>query len=119
MQSWNETFIQHSAWNEEELIGLTIGSIQESAKSFKFEIIVADDDSNDRTSEIANSMGTTVVACNNRQLMKRSENFTQRLFSFVNHLQHLLQQQCATSFNTLGKGSFTSPAALLAQPPSI
>ena len=56
------------AWNEETLIGLTIKSIQQSADDFEFEIIVADDASDDRTSEIAKELGATVVSCNNRQI---------------------------------------------------
>jgi len=56
------------AWNEEELIAATIKSIQESSVEFDFEIIVADDASDDHTSEIAKELGVTVVSCNNRQI---------------------------------------------------
>jgi glycosyltransferase involved in cell wall biosynthesis len=56
------------AWNEEELIGRTIESIHVSASYYDYEIIVADDASEDRTSEIANELQTTVVSCNNRQI---------------------------------------------------
>jgi glycosyltransferase involved in cell wall biosynthesis len=56
------------AWNEEVLIGDTIASIQQSAKQFEYEIIVADDASDDRTSEIAKKLGARVVSCNNRQI---------------------------------------------------
>ncbi len=56
------------AWNEEVLIGATIQSIQTSAKEFDFEIIVADDASDDRTPEIAKEHGAIVVTCNNRQI---------------------------------------------------
>ena len=56
------------AWNEETLIGLTIKSIQQSADDFEFEIIVADDASDDRTPEIAKELGAIVVPCNNRQI---------------------------------------------------
>jgi len=56
------------AWNEEVLIGTTIKSIQTSAKEFDFEIIVADDASDDRTAEIATDLGARVVICNNRQI---------------------------------------------------
>ena len=49
------------AWNEEALIGATIASIQSSSSSFEYEIIVADDASDDRTSEIAKEMGAIVV----------------------------------------------------------
>jgi glycosyltransferase involved in cell wall biosynthesis len=56
------------AWNEEKLLGATIESIQQSAKDFDFEIIVADDASDDRTAEIARELGAKVVSCNNRQI---------------------------------------------------
>ena len=56
------------AWNEETLLGLTIKSIQQSAEDFEFEIIVADDASDDRTAEIAKELGAIVVPCNNRQI---------------------------------------------------
>jgi glycosyltransferase involved in cell wall biosynthesis len=56
------------AWNEELLLGATIRSIQQAADDFEFEIIVADDASNDRTAEIAKELGAIVVSCNNRQI---------------------------------------------------
>mgnify|MGYP003991838119 CR=1 FL=1 len=56
------------AWNEEELLGATIKSIQQSAKEFEYEIIVADDASDDRTAEIAAELGSIVVRCDNRQI---------------------------------------------------
>ena len=56
------------AWNEEELIGQTIESIHAAATDLEYEIIVANDASDDRTAEIAESMGATVVHCNNRQI---------------------------------------------------
>ncbi len=56
------------AWNEEELIGATIESIQQSAREFDFEIIVANDASDDRTAEVAKECGARVVLCNNRQI---------------------------------------------------
>ena len=56
------------AWNEELLIGKTINAIRRSAKSHEFEIIVADDASDDRTAELAVSLGATLVRCNNRQI---------------------------------------------------
>ncbi|MBC8202280.1 MAG: glycosyltransferase [Planctomycetes bacterium] len=56
------------AWNEELLIGATILSIQHAAVNENHEIIVADDASDDRTSEIAKELGATVVLCNNRQI---------------------------------------------------
>ena len=56
------------AWNEEELIGQTIESIHSAATDLEYEIIVANDASDDQTPEIAESMGATVVHCNNRQI---------------------------------------------------
>ncbi len=56
------------AWNEEQLLGTTIKSIQESASDYEHEIIVADDASTDRTPEIAQEHGAIVVTCNNRQI---------------------------------------------------
>ena len=56
------------AWNEEKLIGKTIESIQLSVRKYDFEIIVADDASDDRTPEIARELGATVASCNNRQI---------------------------------------------------
>ena len=56
------------AWNEEKLIGKTIESVQVSAEKYNFEIIVADDASDDRTPEIARELGAIVVSCNNRQI---------------------------------------------------
>ena len=56
------------AWNEEELIGQTIESIHSAATDLEYEIIVANDASDDQTAEIAESMGATVVHCNNRQI---------------------------------------------------
>ena len=56
------------AWNEEKLLGSTIASIQKSSQTQDIEIIVADDASDDRTSDIAKAMGAIVVACDNRQI---------------------------------------------------
>lgn len=56
------------AWNEEELIGETIASIQRSARKFEYEIVVADDASDDNTAEISKQLGAVVVSCNNRQI---------------------------------------------------
>jgi glycosyltransferase involved in cell wall biosynthesis len=58
------------AWNEEELIGKTIESIHIAARAVDhpYEIVVADDSSDDRTAEIAESLGATVVYCDNRQI---------------------------------------------------
>ena len=56
------------AWNEEKLLAATIESIQQVAQAYDFEIIVADDASDDKTAEIAKEMGAIVVPCNNRQI---------------------------------------------------
>ncbi len=56
------------AWNEEKLLGATIEAIQQSAIAYDFEIIVADDASDDRTAEIAKGLGAIVVSCTNRQI---------------------------------------------------
>lgn len=56
------------AWNEEALIGATIESLQSAAHDFEYEIIVANDASDDRTAEIASALGAKVVQCNNRQI---------------------------------------------------
>ncbi len=56
------------AWNEEELIGNTIESIHGAAKGLEYEIIVANDASDDRTAEIAETMDAIVAHCNNRQI---------------------------------------------------
>jgi glycosyltransferase involved in cell wall biosynthesis len=56
------------AWNEEKLIGHTIESIHAASIGLDYEIIVANDASDDRTAEIAESLGATVVQCNNRQI---------------------------------------------------
>lgn len=50
------------------LLASTIRSIQHSAKEYDFEIIVADDASDDRTPEIGKELGAIVVSCNNRQI---------------------------------------------------
>jgi glycosyltransferase involved in cell wall biosynthesis len=54
------------AFNEQKLIGATLQSIQDAAKSFvsrgwETEIIVCDNNSTDCTSEIARAAGATVV----------------------------------------------------------
>ncbi|MEE2912389.1 MAG: glycosyltransferase, partial [Planctomycetota bacterium] len=53
-----------------ELIGRTIDSIHVAAKlsDHPYEIIVANDSSEDRTAEIAERLGAIVVQCNNRQI---------------------------------------------------
>ena len=56
------------AWNEEELIAQTIESIHTASTGLEYEIVVANDASDDRTAEIAESLGATVVQCNNRQI---------------------------------------------------
>ena len=56
------------AWNEEDLIGETITTIQRSASKFEYEIVVADDASDDNTAEISKQLGAVVVSCNNRQI---------------------------------------------------
>ena len=56
------------AWNEEALISATIASLHSSASAFEYEIIVANDASDDRTAEIADAQGATVVNCDNRQI---------------------------------------------------
>ncbi len=56
------------AWNEELLLGATLESIHQSAKGHDYEIIVANDASDDRTSEIAKGLGASVVSCYNRQI---------------------------------------------------
>ncbi len=58
------------AYNEELLIGRTLRSIHDAARSLDvpYEIIVADDASTDRTSEIAESNGAQVIRVANRQI---------------------------------------------------
>jgi glycosyltransferase involved in cell wall biosynthesis len=58
------------AYNEELLIGRTLQSIHEAARPLgvSYEIIVADDASTDRTSEIAESNGARIVSVSNRQI---------------------------------------------------
>jgi len=58
------------AWNEEDLIGSTIESIQNATEplEYPYEIIVADDASDDNTAKIASSLGAQVIPCNNRQI---------------------------------------------------
>ena len=56
------------AWNEEVLIGATIESIRCAAAAYDYEIIVADDASDDKTAQIASALDAIVVACNNRQI---------------------------------------------------
>ena len=58
------------AYNEEALIGRTIDTLLESASRLKgsFEIVVANDDSNDRTAEIAREKGARVIDVKKRQI---------------------------------------------------
>lgn len=58
------------AYNEEALIGRTIDVLRESAAPLKggFEIIVANDDSSDRTPEIAREKGARVIDVKKRQI---------------------------------------------------
>jgi glycosyltransferase involved in cell wall biosynthesis len=58
------------AYNEEALIGRTIDVLRASASDLKggFEIIVADDDSNDRTPEIARLKADRVIDVKKRQI---------------------------------------------------
>ena len=58
------------AHNEEELIGLTLDSVNSSAKEIgeAFEIIVADDASTDRTAAVARERGARVIGVNFRQI---------------------------------------------------
>jgi glycosyltransferase involved in cell wall biosynthesis len=58
------------AYNEEALIGRTIETLRESASHLKgsFEIVVANDDSNDRTAEIAREKGARVIEVKKRQI---------------------------------------------------
>lgn len=58
------------AYNEEALIGRTIETLRDSAVSLEgsFEIIVANDDSTDRTAEIAREKGARVINVKKRQI---------------------------------------------------
>lgn len=58
------------AYNEEKLIGSTIEAIRAACVNIveEFEIIVADDASDDRTAAIAREHGATVISCNNRKI---------------------------------------------------
>jgi glycosyltransferase involved in cell wall biosynthesis len=58
------------AYNEEALIGRTIEILRGSASHLKgaFEIVVANDDSNDRTPEIAREKGARVIDVKKRQI---------------------------------------------------
>src|ERR1051325_7786463 len=58
------------AYNEEALIGRTLDVLRESAAQLQggFEIIVANDDSSDRTPEIAREKGAKVIDVKKRQI---------------------------------------------------
>jgi glycosyltransferase involved in cell wall biosynthesis len=58
------------AYNEESLLGLTLGSVNRAARSLHepFEILVVDDASTDRTAEVAREFGAQVVSVNHRQI---------------------------------------------------
>jgi glycosyltransferase involved in cell wall biosynthesis len=58
------------AHNEEQLLGRTLAAIHEAARAVDepFEVIVADDESTDRTSEIALTHGARVVRAQCRQI---------------------------------------------------
>jgi glycosyltransferase involved in cell wall biosynthesis len=61
------------AYNEEALIGRAIASIQESAKVCgldRFEIVVCNNDSTDRTAELAESAGARVILETHRQIAR-------------------------------------------------
>lgn len=58
------------AYNEEALIQETVSHLVKAADELKldYEIIVADDDSNDKTAQLATSSGAKVVLTSNRQI---------------------------------------------------
>lgn len=58
------------AYNEEALIGRTIDVLRESASCLTggFEVVVANDDSSDRTAEIAREKGARVIDVKKRQI---------------------------------------------------
>ncbi len=58
------------AYNEEAFIGRTLQAIHESARALgeTYEIVVANDNSSDRTAEIAEQAGARVVTVHNRQI---------------------------------------------------
>lgn len=71
------------AYNEEELIGKTIGSVRESFASVgqdSYEIIVCDNNSTDGTAKIASEMGAKVVPEQHNQIA-RSRNAAARAAS--------------------------------------
>ena len=58
------------AYNEEALIEETVTQLKKAADELKldYEIIVVDDDSSDRTAELANASGAKVICAKNRQI---------------------------------------------------
>ncbi len=58
------------AYNEERLLGATLTSLHTAAQALgeRYEIVVADDASTDRTAEIARAHGAVVVTCAYRQI---------------------------------------------------
>ena len=56
------------AYNEEFELSATIGAIHRAAQSRRYEIVVVDDASTDRTADIARSAGAEVVSINRRQI---------------------------------------------------
>jgi len=52
------------ALNEEKVIAIAIDSIKKLDKEYNYEIIVADDNSTDKTKEIAEKMGAIVISSN-------------------------------------------------------
>src|SRR5205085_9213827 len=73
-QTWDQLNPKYSfiipAYNEEALIGRTLDVLRESAAYLKggFEIIVANDDSTDRTGEIAEQKGARLIHVKKRQI---------------------------------------------------
>src|ERR1051325_852595 len=58
------------AYNEESLLGATLDTLRESASALAggFELIVVNDDSSDRTPEIARERGIRVIDVKKRQI---------------------------------------------------
>lgn len=58
------------AYNEARLIGATLGALHDAARAagLDYEVIVADDDSSDGTSEVARQHGARVVPAAHRQI---------------------------------------------------
>ncbi len=58
------------AFNEEQMLGRTVSALNAAAHALgeRFEVVVADDASTDRTAEIARQHGARVVSVNHRQI---------------------------------------------------